>query len=53
MKQKVVNSLAVQQLGLSTFSVAVAQGSVPNWGTKIPQTAHPKEEPCEREGNLE
>ena len=47
--KRVVNSLAVQQLGLSTLTVAVAQGSVPSWGSKIPQTAHPREEPCERE----
>ena len=28
--KRVVNSLAVQQLGLSIFTVAVAQGSVPS-----------------------
>ena len=32
------NSLAVQRLGLRTF-IAKGPGSIPGWGTKIPQAA--------------
>ena len=32
------NSLAVQWLGLGAFT-AKGQGSIPSWGTKIPQAA--------------
>ena len=35
------SSLAVQWLGLSAFT-AVALGSVPGWGTKIPQASGQK-----------
>ena len=39
-KLKGGNSLVVQWLGLGAFTV-VAQGSIPGWGTKIPQiTGH-------------
>ena len=35
-KKKLGNSLAVQQLGLSAFTVK-GPGLIPGWGTKIPQ----------------
>ena len=37
------NSLVVQWLGLSA-STAGAPGSIPGWGTKIPQAMQPKKE---------
>ena len=38
------NSLAVQWLGLLTFT-AEGTGSIPGWGTKIPQAVRPGQHP--------